>query len=97
MYNCVYQYTQCKRDSIYSHVPVLRKDNSKVLVVHAHVIATSGVHTIYPPSTTQYAYGATPLFVASEEGYTDIVDLLLRAGADVHQARKVCIKAHYPR
>ncbi|CAI8017377.1 Protein TANC2, partial [Geodia barretti] len=35
--------------------------------------------------------GASPLYVASQEGHSDVVDILLEAGADVHQATtKVC-------
>ena len=30
--------------------------------------------------------GASPLYVASQEGHSDVVDILLKAGADVHQA-----------
>ena len=30
--------------------------------------------------------GASPLYVASQEGHSDVVDILLEAGADVHQA-----------
>ena len=30
--------------------------------------------------------GCSPLYVASQGGHTDIVDILLRSGADVHQA-----------
>ena len=33
--------------------------------------------------------GISPLFIASEKGHTDIVDLVLNAGADVHQTNKV--------
>ena len=33
--------------------------------------------------------GCSPLYVASEYGHTEIVDLLVRAGADVHQVDKV--------
>ena len=37
--------------------------------------------------------GYSPLYAASQEGHTDIVDILLRSGADVHQTTiKVC---HY--
>ena len=36
--------------------------------------------------------GLSPLYVASQEGHTDVVDILLRSGADVHQTTKVC---HY--
>ena len=35
--------------------------------------------------------GVSPLYVASRNGYTEIVDLLVRAGADVNQADKVHI------
>ena len=30
--------------------------------------------------------GASPLYAASQEGHSDVVDILLEAGADVHQA-----------
>ena len=30
--------------------------------------------------------GVSPLYVASQNGHTDVVDLLVRAGADVHLA-----------
>ena len=30
--------------------------------------------------------GASPLYVASQEGHTDVVDILIKAGADIHQA-----------
>ena len=30
--------------------------------------------------------GGSPLYVASKEGHSDVVDILLKAGADVHQA-----------
>ena len=30
--------------------------------------------------------GASPLYVASQEGHSNVVDILLEAGADVHQA-----------
>ena len=33
--------------------------------------------------------GASPLYVASQEGHTDVVDILVKAGADVNQANTV--------
>ena len=33
--------------------------------------------------------GATPLYVASQEGQSDIVSTLIRNGADINQPRKV--------
>ena len=37
--------------------------------------------------------GISPLYAASQAGHTDVVDILLRSGADVHQTTiKVC---HY--
>ena len=38
----------------------------------------------------------SPLYTASQKGHTDIVDLLLKAGADVHQAQKVGRHVHIP-
>ena len=39
--------------------------------------------------------GASPLFIASEEGHTDVVDILIKAGADIHQATtEVCVILH---
>ena len=36
--------------------------------------------------------GASPLYAASQEGNTDVVDILIKAGADIHQATtEVCI------
>ena len=36
--------------------------------------------------------GCSPLYAASQEGHTDIVNILLKSGADVHQTTEVC---HY--
>ena len=33
--------------------------------------------------------GVTPLNIASQNGHTDVVDTLIRAGASVNQARMV--------
>ena len=33
--------------------------------------------------------GATPLFIASQDGYSDVVNILIRNGADVNLARHV--------
>ena len=33
--------------------------------------------------------GASPLYTASQEGHTDVVDILVKAGADVNQAETV--------
>ena len=33
--------------------------------------------------------GASPLYAASQEGHTDVVDILVKAGADVNQATTV--------
>ena len=35
--------------------------------------------------------GVSPLYAASGEGHTDVVDILIKAGADIHQATEVCI------
>ena len=34
--------------------------------------------------------GATPLYIASNKGHTDVVDTLIRAGVSVNQACGVC-------
>ena len=33
--------------------------------------------------------GLSPVYAASQEGHTEVVDLLLQAGADIHLANKV--------
>ena len=38
--------------------------------------------------TPKHSTGATPLFVASQNGYTEIVKQLIRAKADVNAANK---------
>ena len=48
----------------------------------------------YSMFTITYIYftvqdGFSPLYVASQNGHTDVVDLLLKAGADIHQMAKV--------
>ena len=36
--------------------------------------------------------GVSPLYIASGEGHTDVVDILIKAGADIYQATtKVCV------
>ena len=66
---------------------------SDVLSLLLHVSTTC---SNLPPTTSQYLHvytilsftvqdGDSPLFMASQNGHTDIVDLLLKAGADVHQ------------
>ena len=43
--------------------------------------------------------GVSPVYVASQEGHTDVVDVLVKAGADVSQiTTKVCqwcLKRYY--
>ena len=40
--------------------------------------------------------GLSPLYVASQEGYSEVVDVLVKAGADVNQAgTKVCEHISY--
>ena len=56
-----------------------------------HITISSCVYTILSFTVQD---GVGPLFMASQEGHTDIVDLLLKAGADVHQARKVFRPEH---
>ena len=35
--------------------------------------------------------GYSPVYIASQNGHTDVVDLLVSEGADIHLAIKVCI------
>ena len=34
--------------------------------------------------------GTTPLYIASQNGHSDVVNILLRNGADINLAKKVC-------
>ena len=45
----------------------------------------SSLHVIIPLIQD----GATPLFVASEQGHSDVVNILIRNGADINLAWKV--------
>ena len=38
--------------------------------------------------------GATPLFMASKNGHSDVVNTLIRNGADVNLSGKVCTIIH---
>ena len=38
--------------------------------------------------------GATPLYIASQKGHTDVVDYLIRAGASINLAARVW-RLHY--
>ena len=51
------------------------------------ITAHSSLHVIVPLTQT----GATPLFIASQKGHTDIVNILIRNGACVNMAKKVRI------
>ena len=60
-----------------------------------HVVTYSPPHhNIFMRILFTVQDGVGPLYVASQEGHTDIVDLLLKAGADVHQAKKVFRPVH---
>ena len=51
-----------------------------------HFILTDNVFTyVFPHAQT----GATPLYIASEKGHTDVVNILIKGGADVNLARNV--------
>ena len=39
--------------------------------------------------------GASPLYVASQEGHSEVVDVLVKAGAYVNQATTVCEHISY--
>ena len=49
------------------------------------VIIHSSLHVIIPLTQT----GETPLFVASEKGHSEVVNILIRNGADINLACNV--------
>ena len=51
-----------------------------------HITISSHIFTVQD--------GASSLYMASQKGHTDTVDLLLKAGADVHQTSKVFRPLH---
>ena len=55
---------------------IWRTLNQSLLYIHLYII---------PLTQT----GETPLFVASQEGHSDIVNILMRNGADINLARNV--------
>ena len=64
---------------VYTHPPRFDGQNNMTSIVIIHTVPQNG---------------CSPLYVASEMGHTDVVDILLRSGADVHQtAIKVRIYA----
>ena len=53
------------------------------MVMYTHISIHIAMHSII------LQYGCTPLFVASQNGYDKIVDVLIIAKADVNIANKV--------
>ena len=53
---------------------------SKVLSILSHLVITQDIN-IYCEQD-----GFTPVYIASHEGHTAVVDTLLKAGADIHLA-----------
>ena len=61
--------------------------NGQTPVYSASRVATCSRLEVNPTSySLTLQIGASPLYVASQEGHSDLVDILLKAGADVHQA-----------
>ena len=68
---------------------VARQLLTKVMHVikHCWYVITCSRLEVNPTSySLTVQIGASPLYVASQEGHSDVVDILLKAGADVHQA-----------
>ena len=57
----------------------------KIIIVNLHVLNNYNILS----STGQD--GASPLYIASQNGHTQIVELLLRKGADPNLTRTVCV------
>ena len=56
-------------------------DSYNCPLLHAH----SSLHVIIPLTQD----GATPLFVASRQGHSGVVNILIRSGANVNLSRNV--------
>ena len=82
--------------SHFPHPPVVRNNSaliSRQWLTNSHAcqqtlfVATCSRLEVNPTSySLTVQNGASPLYVASQEGHSDVVDILLKAGADVHQA-----------
>ena len=54
---------------------------------HYWYVITCSRLEVYPTSySLTVQNGGSPLYIASQKGLSDVVDILLEAGADVHQA-----------
>ena len=54
-----------------------------------YVITCSRLEVNHTSYSLTVQIGISPLYAASYNGHSDVVDILLEAGADVHQATKV--------
>ena len=54
---------------------------------HNNVLMLTAINAAMPQNESHHVQdGASPLFAASQEGHTAVVNILIEAGADVHQA-----------
>ena len=56
------------------------------MYIHAILVVGGGNWYMHFPLTQN---GATPLYVASQNGHSDVVNILIRNGADVNIAMEV--------
>ena len=84
-----------------SQLQTLYKTNYTILlVVTLKSICSCRVHCYYPFCIHHHLFivvqdGATPLFMASQNGHASVVDVLLRHGADPNLADHVSIAVVY--
>ena len=75
------------RNRLLSSLPYQRSEHCYMCIIHDIVLVmVIGIYMHFPLTQD----GGTPLFIASQNGHSDVVNTLIRNGADVNLSWKVC-------